>query len=95
MVYFSKTVKRDHLKKKRESPVFSPDEVFAEGWEWLLLVMAKHLKDDGLGLDVLHKRLGNLYRDLIDNQKRGRLSIKSLNKASDNRMNTRQYNNNL
>jgi hypothetical protein len=36
----------------------------------LFLVVAKHLKDDGLGLDVLHKRLGNLYRDLIDHSKK-------------------------
>lgn len=74
MDYFSKTVKQDHLKKKRTSRVLSPDEVFAERWERLFLVVTKHLEDDGLGLDVLHKRLGDLYRDLIDKSK-ARLAI--------------------
>lgn len=46
--------------------LFLPDEVFAERREGLLLVMTKHLKDNWLSLDVLHKRLSHLHCDLSE-----------------------------
>lgn len=41
-----------------------PDEILALQVEWVLLIVAKHLEHDGLGLDVLYERLGDLHRDL-------------------------------
>lgn len=42
-----------------------PYEVFAKQWEGLFLVVAEHLKDDGLRFNVLNKRLGHFHSNLI------------------------------
>ena len=42
----------------------APDEVLAERSEGLPLVVTEHLEHDGLGLDVLHKRLGDFNSNL-------------------------------
>lgn len=43
-----------------------PDQVFAQRREGLFLIVAKHLEDDGLSLDVLNKGLGHLHCDLTN-----------------------------
>lgn len=43
-----------------------PDQVFAERREGLFLIVAKHLEDNGLGLNVLHEWLGHLHCDLTE-----------------------------
>lgn len=45
-----------------------PQDIFAERWEGVLLVMAKHLKYNWLALDVLDERFCHLHSDLKEKE---------------------------
>lgn len=42
----------------------SPEDILAEGWEGMLLVVPKHLKYNRLALDVFDEGLGHLHSNL-------------------------------
>lgn len=57
-----------HLSLSRKPfNVIIPDDVFTERKKRLFLVVSKHLKHDGLSLDVVHEGLSDLDSNLRRN----------------------------